>query len=390
MFGLQLPADDAMPNLLASTPAADGFRMPGEFEPHAGCWMLWPERPDVWRARAAYAERAFASVASAIATSEPVIVGASRERYAQARSMLPAAIRVVELSSDDAWMRDVGPTFVVNDAGDSRGVVWQFNAWGGAHGGLYANWDRDEWVARKVLEVQQSDGYIAPFVLEGGAIHVDGCGTVLTTEECLLNQNRNPTLDVGAIELLLCEYLGASEVIWLGKGIPNDETDGHIDELCAFVKPGVVLLTWTDNKRDALYRICRDAYARLCDARDARGRRLVIHKLPQPGPLYLTKKEAAGVKRAKGSRPRRAGERLAASYANFFIGNRAVVMPLLDRRYDAQVMKLLASLFPKRHIIGVDAREIVLGGGGIHCITQQVPRAATALSATRDANKKQT
>src|SRR5690349_15866963 len=152
-----------MPKTLNSTPANDGFRMPGEFDAHAGCWMLWPERDDTWRAKAVYAQQAFASVAAAIATSEPVTVGVSARHYANARSMLPDAIRVVEISSDDAWMRDVGPTFVTNTSGNARGVIWQFNAWGGKHGGLYANWDRDEWVARKTLEIENRDAYIAPF-----------------------------------------------------------------------------------------------------------------------------------------------------------------------------------------------------------------------------------
>ena len=362
-----------MSKTLNTTPADDGFRMPGEFEAHAGCWMLWPERRDTWRAKAAYAQQAFASVATAIATSEPVTVGASAQHYASARSMLPDAIRVVELSSDDAWMRDVGPTCVVNQAGEVRGVDWQFNAWGGKQGGLYASWERDQLVARKVLEVESLDRYAAPFVMEGGAIHADGQGTVLVTEECLLNRNRNPKLDQGAMEILLHEYVGATTVIWLGQGIPNDETDGHVDELCAFVKPGVVLLTWTDNKRDPLYPICRDAFDRLTHARDARGRKPIVHKLPQPGPLKMTAREAKGVRRAPGSQPRRAGDRLAASYTNFYIGNKVVVMPLLDVRYDDLVAQQLASLFPRRRVIGVQAREIVLGGGGIHCITQQIP-----------------
>jgi agmatine deiminase len=224
-----------MPQTLETTPAADGFRMPGEFERHDGCWMLWPERPDVWRLSGKPAQRAFASVATAIATSEPVTVGASAQSFRTARSALPAAVRVVELSSNDAWMRDVGPTFVVDANQNLRGVDWEFNAWGGKKGGLYRNWERDAAVAEKVLEVERRDRYMSPFVMEGGAIHVDGQGTVLTTEECLLNKNRNPSLDVGSIEILLHEYLGASTVIWLGKGVPNDETDGHIDELCCFV-----------------------------------------------------------------------------------------------------------------------------------------------------------
>jgi agmatine deiminase len=357
-----------------TTPASDGFSMPGEFEPHSGCWMLWPERPDNWRDNAKPAQQAFTSVAVAVVTGEPVTVGVSRDQYLNARAMLPAAVRLAELSSNDAWMRDIGPTFVRNAAGDVRGVDWQFNAWGGAQGGLYKSWDQDELVAQKVLQLESRDRYAAPLFMEGGAIHADGHGTILTTEECLLNANRNPTLDIGAIELLLHEYVGASTVIWLGKGVPNDETDGHIDELCAFVKPGVVVLTWTDNKRDPLYPICRDAYERLMSARDARGKKIVIHKLPQPGPLHFTKKEAAGVKRARGTRPRPVGERLAASYTNFYIGNRVIVMPLLDDRYDRAVAKQLAELFPKRRVIGVQAREILLGGGGIHCITQQVPK----------------
>jgi agmatine deiminase len=362
-----------MPRTLDTTPAADGFRMPGEFEPHSGCWMLWPERPDVWRLDGKPAQRAFASVAAAIATSEPVTVGVSASAFAEARSLLPAAIRVVELSSDDAWMRDVGPTFVANELGTVRGVDWGFNAWGGKKGGLYKNWSRDEVVAQKVLEIERRHRYVAPFIMEGGAIHADGQGTILTTEECLLNKNRNPSLDIGSIEILLHEYVGATSVIWLGKGVPDDETDGHIDELCCFVKPGVVLLTWTDNKRDPLYAICRDAEARLLGSRDARGKRIQIVKLPQPGPLRVTKKEASGVRSVRGTRPRRAGDRLPASYVNFYIGNSAIVMPLLDRRYDSIVAKQLKALFPQRSIIGVEAREIVLGGGGIHCITQQVP-----------------
>ncbi|MBC7983603.1 MAG: agmatine deiminase [Candidatus Obscuribacterales bacterium] len=363
-----------MPRTLNTTPADDGFHMPGEFEPHSGCWMLWPERLDNWRADALPAQQAFASVATAIATSEPVTVGVSRNAYRQARALLPEAIRVIEISSDDAWMRDVGPTCVVNDAGAVRGVDWQFNAWGGLRGGLYASWEQDNLVARKVLEIEGRDRYAAPFIMEGGAIHADGSGTVLATEECLLNPNRNAQLDQGAMELLLHEYLGATTVIWLGKGVPEDETDGHIDELCCFVKPGVVLLTWTESKRDPLYPVCRDAYERLMSARDARSRKLTVHKLPQPGPLRITKREAEGVKRTRGTRARRAGDRMPASYANFYIGNKAIVMPMLDTRYDGVVAKQLAALFPKRRIIGVQAREIVLGGGGIHCITQQIPR----------------
>ena len=365
-----------MPKTLTSLPSRDGYRMPGEFEPHSGCWMLWPERPDNWRQGAKPAQAAYAAVASAIAASEPVTVAVSAGQYGHARSVLPPAVRVVEMSSDDAWMRDVGPTFVVNDRGGVRGVDWTFNAWGGLNGGLYRPWDRDDAVAQKVLEIEGRDRYRAPFILEGGAIHVDGQGTLITTEECLLNPNRNPQLSRAELERLLGRYLGIDTVIWLGRGVIDDETSGHVDNLCCFVRPGVVALTWTRNRRDPQYEVSRDAYERLAEARDARGRRFEIHKLEQPGPLRMTRREAEGVDASREFMARHAGMRLAGSYVNFYIANRRVVVPLLDPRRDGAALRQLAGLFPRHEVVGVPAREILLGGGNIHCITQQVPRGA--------------
>jgi len=249
-----------------------------------------------------------------------------------------------------------------------------FNAWGGLHGGLYFPWDLDDAVAQKVLEIERRDRYRAPFVLEGGAIHVDGQGTLITTEECLLNPNRNPGLTRAQIERLLRRYLNVDVIIWLGKGVHLDETDGHVDNLCAFVRPAEVVLTWTDDKRDPQYAISRDAYARLKDARDARGRPIDVHRIAQPGPLAMTRAEAEGVDAAEGSQPRQAGSRLAGSYVNFYIGSRRVVMPLLDAKRDGAALRKLRRLFPGREVVGVPGREVLLGGGNIHCITQQVPQ----------------
>jgi agmatine deiminase len=358
---------------LESTPATDGFRMPAETEPHAGCWMAWPERPDNWRLGAEPAQRAFAAVAEAIASSEPVTMGVSDRQYERCRSLLSPAVRVVELSTDDAWMRDTGPTFVVDGRGGRRGVDWRFNAWGGREGGLYSPWERDDRVAAKVLEVERAERYRAPFVLEGGAIHVDGEGTVLTTEQCLLNSNRNPGLSREQVERGLREYLGAEKVIWLGAGVPEDETDGHVDELACFVRPGVVLLTWSEDADDPQHAVSRDARERLEAATDARGRRLEVVPIPSPGPLRSTEEEAAGVEPAEGTLPRRAGDRLAASYVNFYVANSRVVHPLLDERRDDEAAEVLRRCFPEREVVGVPAREILLGGGNIHCVTQQVP-----------------
>jgi agmatine deiminase len=209
---------------------------------------------------------------------------------------------------------------------------------------------------------------------EGGAIHVDGQGTVLVTEQCLLNRNRNPSLSRRQIEAYLCRYLGASCVIWLGEGVVADETSGHIDNLACFARPGEICLSWCADRRDPQYRVSQDALERLMAARDARGRRFKVHKLPSPGPLYMTRQEAAGVRRRRGSRARAAGQRLAASYVNFYLANGALILPLLDERTDGVARRALRRIFPRRRIIGIPAREILLGGGNIHCITQQQPR----------------
>lgn len=349
--------------------------MPGEFELHAGCWMAWPERTDNWRDGAAPAQAAFAAVASAIAASEPVTMAVSDAQFERCRSLLPAAVRVVEVSTDDAWMRDTGPTFVIDGRGGRRGVDWHFNAWGGDTGGLYSSWERDDRVAAKVLEVEGADRYRAPLVLEGGAIHVDGEGTVLSTEQCLLNPNRNPDLSQAQVEVALREYLGAERIVWLDRGVFEDETDGHVDNLACFARPGLVLLTWSEDESDPQHEISFQARARLEAETDARGRPLEIVTLPSPGPLTATAAEAEGVEPVPGTKPRHGGDRLAASYVNFYLGNSRIVFPLLDERFDAEAAAILGRCFPAREIVGVPAREILLGGGNIHCITQQVPRA---------------
>lgn len=358
---------------LSSTPRADGFRMPGEFEPHQGCWMIWPERTDNWRNGAKPAQEAFAQVATAIATGEPVTVLVSARQFVQARRRLPAHIRVVEATTNDAWCRDTGPSFVTDGKGRLRGVDWGFNAWGG----LYHPCDQDELVAAKILEIERVPRYRAPLILEGGSIHVDGEGTVITTEECLLNTNRNPHLSRGEIEQHLKDYLGAEKVIWLGPGVLNDETDGHVDNLACYVRPGVVALTWTEDRDDPQFAISQDAFDRLTKARDARGRAIEVVKIPAPGPLFRAEAEMDSVDfgglDGDGGQERAPGLRLAGSYVNFYIGNGTIVMPNLDPATDDAAAALIARLFPERRVIAVPGREILLGGGNIHCITQQQP-----------------
>jgi len=357
------------------TPADLGFRMPAEFAPHDACWMLWPQRPDNWRYGAKPAQAAFVEVASAIAESETVFVGVNDDQYENARHRLPSHVRVIELSSNDAWMRDVGPTFLTHPDGRLAMVDWEFNAWGGLDGGLYFPWDKDRRIRQKIAEILGIPRFTAPLVLEGGAIHVDGEGTLIATEECLLNPNRNPGLGRAEIERLLRAYLGVETILWLPRGCYQDETDGHVDNLCCFVAPGEVALTWCADERDPQHAISREALAILEAATDARGRRLTVHRLPMPGPLAIAEAEAGGVDRLSSSRPRQSGDRLAGSYVNFYIGNSVVVMPRLDPAHDDAARAILERLFPGRRVVGIDAREILLGGGNIHCITQQQPAA---------------
>ncbi len=365
--------------MLTSIPASEGFRMPAEFEPHAKTWMLWPQRPDNWREAGRYAQRAFVEVAAAISRFESVVMGVNAGQLGTARKMLPSQVQVIEIPNDDAWIRDCGPTFVINDTGSVRGIDWIFNAWGGSISGLYSSWQLDDEVPGKVLECEGFDRYKAPIVLEGGSIHVDGEGTLITTEECLLNPNRNPSLTKNEIEQVLKNYLNVSKIIWLGRGVYNDETSGHVDNLCCFLEPGIVALTWTDDKSDPQYEVSLDALHRLELTKDAHARKLVIHKIHQPNPVLMTEEEANGVTVIPGTKPRLAGDRMAASYVNFYLCNGGAVVPIFNDRNDQAALELLQSLMPHRMVVGIQAREILLGGGNIHCITQQQPRGRSML-----------
>ncbi|WP_073077813.1 agmatine deiminase [Sporobacter termitidis] len=355
-------------------PRQDGFAMPGEFEIHAGTYMLWPDRPDNWRNGAKPAQRVFAEIAAVISKYEPVTVGVNAAQYDNARAMLPGRVRVVEVSSNDAWLRDTGPTFVRNNDGAVRGVDWRFNAWGGLVDGLYFPWDRDDQVARKLCEMDGFDYYsLEDTVLEGGAFHVDGEGTAVVTEACLLSGGRNPHMTREALEETLKEYLNIKKVIWLRHGIYMDETNEHVDNVCAFVRPGEVVLAWTDRRDDPQYEFSRSCLEVLRNARDAMGRRLKVQPLALPAPKFVTREEADGVDSTNRMRPRQQGDRLAASYVNFYVCNGAVIAPAFDDPMDASARRTLQALYPDRQVHQIYTRDILLGGGNIHCITQQLP-----------------
>ena len=362
-----------MARLLGGTPRADGFRMPGEFEPHSGTWMLWPQRPDVWRLGGKPAQRAFAAVAEAIARFEPVTMAVNHDQFENARAMLPPGVRVVEISCNDAWMRDIGPSFVVDGAGRVRAVDWIFNAWGGLYDGLYFPWDKDDLVPAKLCEIEAIDRYRAPIVLEGGSFHVDGEGTLVTTEECLLSPGRNPQLSRETIEEQLREYLSVETVIWLGRGFDPDETNGHVDDVCCFARSGEVVLAWPEDADDYRSEIQRENAARLEAVADAHGRHLKVHRLPVPRDVVLTEEEAWGIDQVAGAKPRRAGDRAPATYVNFYLCNGGLVVPVFDDPNDEPALQELRRIFPDREVVAVPGRELVIGGGNVHCITQQQP-----------------
>ncbi len=362
--------------LLQSQPTKDGFHMPGEYEPHQGTILIWPVREGSWREGGKWAQEVFSEIACIIAREEKVYLLAGFEQFEEVKSRFATAgnIRVLEVETNDAWARDIGPTFVKR-GGVVRGISWCFNAWGGEVDGLYQDYIEDDMAAERICEELGLECYDAyPFVLEGGSIHSDGEGTVLVTESCLLSPGRNPSMSKGDIEETLKAYLGAEKVIWLPRGIYLDETNEHVDNMCAFTKPGEVVLAWSEDESDPQYALSQETFEVLQRERDAKGRALVIHKLPIPKhPVLIKEEHLQGLTFAPGEANREVGERLAASYVNFYICNAGILVPQFGDENDAKALSVLQQCFAGRKVFPIDAMEILIGGGNIHCITQQIP-----------------
>ena len=356
-----------------------GIRFPGEFEPHEGTLMVWPERPGSWGKDPSGAERAFTDIIEALLEVEkvwlvvsPKAAPAVRERFAGQERLT-----IIESETDDSWARDIGPTFVFSKEG-RLAVNWSFNAWGGEVDGLYASWEKDDRLARTFAAAIGNEVLdAAPFVLEGGSIHTDGEGTLMVTESCLLSAGRNPSLTKAEIEERLKTYLGVAKVLWLPRGIYMDETNEHVDNVVAFIRPGEVVLAWTDNREDPQYELSAQDLAYLEGETDAKGRKINVHKLPIPDvPVCCSAEDIDNYVFEPGEDTREAGERLAASYVNFYFANGIALVPQFggeNAESDARAVRILAELCPERRIVPIAARDILLGGGNIHCITQQVP-----------------
>ena len=400
-----------------TTPKQDGYFMPAEFQIHDGTIMIYPTRPGSWGKDRSGALRAFGDIFIEILKRENLYILADKEHFYEAKDFVDRLIYeevlkkrharcvgsapdvtdplkdfdgdelkeileerclILPIDSDDAWARDVGPTFLVRDRMDIRAVNWNFNAWGGEVDGLYSNWQRDDALAAAFCDMCEIDYYDAtPFVLEGGSIHSDGEGTVMVTESCLLSSGRNPDLTKDDIENKLKEFLGAEKVLWLPCGIYNDETNEHVDNVCAFTAPGEVVLAWTDDVNDPQYEMSLKDLKYLESVTDAGGRKITVHKLPVPRyPVHVEERDLANFEFEEGEDNREEGERLAASYVNFYVLNGAVLVPSFggeNEDSDKNALEILSALFPDHQVIGISARAILLGGGNIHCITQQIP-----------------
>lgn len=343
------------PNSEPSTPNSLGYRVPAEWEPHAATWLSWPHRHKTWPGHFEPIPAVWAQLVRTLAESEPVHVLAGGEAVmSEARSLVGEVPNVTlhDVPTNDAWARDHGPMFLVGPSGVPSALVdWNFNAWGGK----YPPWDSDDAVPRRVAELVGCRRFEPGIILEGGAVDFNGHGSVLTTEQCLLNPNRNPHLSRAEIEQYLADYCAATNVIWLGEGIVGDDTDGHIDELARWVGPRTVVAAVEDDPADVNYAHLRENFDRLLAARDEQGRPLEVVPLPMPGPVLCE------------------GQRLPASYSNFYIANRVVVVPQFDDPADRIALDTLARYFPDRRIVGQRTVDLVWGRGAFHCITQQEP-----------------
>ena len=389
-----------------STPAADGFSMPAEFAPQERVWMGWPHRTDTWAHGAKPAQRQYA----AIAEFTPVTMCANEADFANCLAVFEDDdnVTVIEMTTNDAWFRDTGATFVTDGAGNKRACDWHFNAYGGLIDGLYFPWDADDQIAAKMAQLTGCVRYRPDdMILEGGSITVDGEGTVIVTDQCLLSPGRTASAVLAEeedeetiwpkyakqfepwseelreyMDEHLKAYLGVEKVIWVKEGIDPEETNGHIDDVATFIAPGVMACIWTDDPNYPFYRQCHEAYDTLAAATDAQGRQLKVYKLPMPvEPLYMDQASCDTIDVDENAEPRVADEPLIASYMNDLVTNGGVIVPQYVDVNGRLAVYTLQQIYDEvwgegvYKCVGVQSEQVVFGGGNIHCITQQEPTA---------------
>ncbi|MDF2614278.1 MAG: agmatine deiminase [Clostridia bacterium] len=332
------------------------YKMPAEWTTHQRTFISWPVQESM-----CYKEdyesvcSGYKELIKAIAEFEPVTVIVNPEELNEVKEFFEEPnITCLPVSHNDAWLRDNGPTFLTDDKGNLAGVNWIFNAWGGK----YAPWDLDNEVASKVLNHFNIKQFDAPLVMEGGSLHVDGEGTLITTKECLLNPNRNPGLSIEQIEDYLKNYLNIEKVIWLNRGLSGDETDGHVDNIACFAAPGKILIQVCEDPEDENYKITEENLEILKNATDAKGRKFEIIPIYQP-PMNDYE-----------------GSRLTLSYLNFYFVNGGIILPTFGgnaKKTDQMAEKVLSTVFPERKVRTINGMAIIKEGGNVHCTTQQMP-----------------
>lgn len=338
-----------------TTPRDQGFSMPPEWAPHDRCWMAWPCRHALWGEHLGAARAAYAAVAKAIADFEPVTMVARSDLAAEASLHCGNGVSVLTLDQDNSWMRDTGPTFVLSPEGVLGGIDWRYDGYGGRTPDV----GRDARIAEAICKRLEIARFQAPIVAEGGGIHVDGEGTCLACAGSLLDPRRNPGLEREAAEQCLKDYLGVDKIIWLEQGLIDDDTGGHVDNLACFVEPGMVLALVASDPEDANAPVLAANLKRLRETPDAQGRMLNVIEVQAPAARYLED-----------------GRRQSLSYLNFYLAQEAVIMPCFNDPADGAAIRTIAKAFPSRRLVDIDASALVLGGGGIHCITQQQPSLA--------------
>jgi agmatine deiminase len=355
----------------ATTPAALGYRMPAEWHRHAATWLTWPKDPVTWPDRVPQVQAIFIRMMELLSEHEVVNVLVDDEATKQhVRGRLTSAhaqrnVRLHVIPTVDSWIRDYGPNFLVRAASQGGGAAadgpradaigynhWGFNAWGGKYETLMQDARVPTLLAPLLADFQRFEPGL---ILEGGSIDVNGAGVVLTTEQCLLNKNRNPDRSREEIERALREYLGVQQVLWLGDGVAGDDTDGHIDDIARFVSTDTIVTVVEDDPTDANHKPLQDNLQRLKAARDLEGRPYNIVTLPMPGPVLAE------------------GEPLPASYANFYIANNIILLPVYGHTNDQRATDILQSLFRDRRVVPINCEPLVWGMGAIHCVTQQQP-----------------
>ncbi len=345
------------------TPQSQGFYMPAEWAPHAATWLSWPNNKDTWTEDIQEVEAAFAKVVECLSQGELVkLLVDSESEQERVRSILTknpvkwGNVRFIVHPTVDVWIRDYGPNFVIKEkgAGGKKELGWNkwiFNAWGNK----YADLATDTQIFDQIESRVPGRRFDPKIVLEGGSIEVNGNGVVLTSEQCLLNKNRNPKLNKGEIERKLKEHLGVVKVLWLAEGVEGDDTDGHIDDIARFVSKNTIVAVYENDPADGNHKILHDNWERLESMTDALGNPFKLVKLPMPDPVIYQ------------------GNRLPASYANFLIANKHVLVPIFGSRRDKEALAILKPLFPNHEVVGINCKVMVRGFGTIHCASQQEP-----------------